>query len=137
MKVLPFTIPPSQDKTILIEEQVMPHFYPYLHRHSEMQLTLIVKGSGTLLVGSVMHAFRENEVYMIGADVPHVFKSHSGETEEEGSAHALTIFFNMKGRIASLLELPELKQVQSFLSAHPSGFRVPQQSFSDIADRIR
>ncbi|RYY30594.1 MAG: AraC family transcriptional regulator [Chitinophagaceae bacterium] len=138
MKVLPFTIPPSQDKTILIEEQILPHFYPYLHRHEEIQLTLILKGQGTLLVGSIMHHFQENEVYLIGANIPHVFKNDAsyfapGNTE---GVHALTIFFNTKGKLASLFNLPELKGVHSFFSTNYSGFRVPQNSFADISGRI-
>jgi AraC-like DNA-binding protein len=138
MKVLPFTIPPSQDKTILIQEQILPHFYPYLHRHEEIQLTLILKGEGTLLVGSIMHAFKENEVYLIGANIPHVFKSDASYFAPESGkeVHALTIFFNTKGKLASLFSLPELKSVYSFFSSNYSGFRIPQHSFADISGRI-
>jgi AraC-like DNA-binding protein len=138
MKVLPFTIPPSQDKTILIEEQIMPHFYPYLHRHEEIQLTLILKGEGTLLVGSIMHPFKENQVYLIGANIPHVFKSDASyfTAGDEKQAHALTIFFNTKGKLASLFNLPELKAIHSFFATNYSGFRIPQEAFSDISGKI-
>jgi len=138
MKVLPFTIPPSQDKTILIQEEIQPHFYPYLHRHEEIQLTLILKGEGTLLVGSIMHSFKENEVYLIGANIPHVFKSDASyfSPDNEKEVHALTIFFNTKGKLASLFDLPELKSVYSFFSSNYSGFRIPQNSFADISGKI-
>jgi AraC-like DNA-binding protein len=139
MKVLPFTIPSSQDRTILIEEQILPEFYPHLHRHEEIQLTLIIKGEGTLLVGNIMHPFKANEVYLIGADVPHVFKSDLTRSVPgcEQTVHALTIFFNPKGKLASLFDLPELKSVHTFFSSHHSGFRVPQADFTDIAGRIQ
>jgi hypothetical protein len=35
MKVLPFTIPLPHDHTIIVQEEVLPHFYTYLHRHAE------------------------------------------------------------------------------------------------------
>lgn len=138
MKVLPFTIPASHDKTILVQEDIMPYFYPHLHRHEEIQLTLILKGEGTLLVGNSMHSFCANEVYLIGANMPHVFKSDAsyfapGSTKE---IHALTLFFNTKGKLASLFDLPELKNVYSFFSNHFSGFRIPEQAFNDISARI-
>ena len=138
MKVLPFTIPPSQDKTILIQEDLLPYFYPHLHRHEEIQLTLILKGEGTLLVGSNMHPFSENEVYMIGANIPHVFKSHSSyfAPDSNKEVYALTIFFNPNGKLASLFDLPELKSVYSFFSTYYSGFRIPQSSFNDISGKI-
>lgn len=72
MKVLPFTIPSSQNKTILIQEDRLPHFYPHLHRHEEIQLSLIFKGAGTLLVGNSMHPFSENEIYP--RNLHHFFK---------------------------------------------------------------
>ena len=138
MKVLPFTIPTSHDKTILVQEDVERYFYPHLHRHEEIQLTLILKGEGTLLVGNNMHSFGPNEVYLIGANMPHVFKSDSsyfaGTSEKE--IHALSIFFNTKGKLMSLFDLPELKNVYSFFSGNYSGFKIPQQAFSDISIRI-
>ena len=138
MKVLPFTIPASHDKTILVQEDIMPYFYPHLHRHEEIQLTLILKGEGTLLVGNSMHSFSANEVYLIGANMPHVFKSDASYFAPGGpkEIHALTIFFNTKGKLASLFDLPELKNVYSFFSNQFSGFRIPEYSFADISGRI-
>ena len=63
MKVLPFTIPVAHDKTIIVQEENLPYFYPHLHRHDEIQLTLVLKGKGTLIVGNSMHAFGPNEVF--------------------------------------------------------------------------
>jgi AraC-like DNA-binding protein len=138
MKVLPFTIPPSQDKTILIQEEVLPYFYPHLHRHEEIQLTLILKGEGTLLVGSSMYPFNENEGYMIGANIPHVFKSDASyfAADSNKEVHTLTIFFNPNGRLASLFDLPELKGVYSFFSNYYSGFKIPKDSFNDISGKM-
>ncbi len=138
MKILPFTIPVSHDKTILVQEEQLPHFYPYLHRHEEIQLTLILKGEGTLLVGNNMHTFGPNEAYMIGANMPHLFKSDASyfAPGSDKEVHALTIFFNTKGKLASLFDLPELKNVYSFFSSHYSGFQIPQHSFSDISGRL-
>jgi AraC-like DNA-binding protein len=138
MKVLPFTIPAAQDRTLLVQEDIQPNFYPYLHRHEEIQLTLILKGKGTLVVGNNMHAFSENQVYLIGANMPHVFKSDAAYAEPQATEgiHTLTIFFNTQGKLASLFSLPELKNVYSFFSSNYSGFQVPQESFSDISTRI-
>ena len=138
MKVLPFTIPTSHDKTILIQEDIEPYFYPHLHRHEEIQLTLVLKGEGTLLVGNNMHHFGPNEVYLIGANIPHVFKSDASyfAANSDKQIHALSIFFNTKGKLMSLFDLPELKNVYSFFSTNYSGFKIPQQAFADISVKI-
>ena len=138
MKVLPFTIPPSQDKTILIQEDKLPHFYPHLHRHEEIQLSLIFKGDGTLLVGNSMHSFSENEIYLIGANTPHVFKSHASYYVPGGRkrVHELSIFFNLNGKLSSLFDLPELKSIQTFFSNYLSGFKIPHDSFAEISRKM-
>ncbi len=65
MKVLPFTIPVPHDHSIMVQEELLPHFYTYLHRHAEIQITWIQKGEGTLLAGNNMHVFREGEIWII------------------------------------------------------------------------
>ena len=104
MRVLSFTIPVAHDKTVIVQEDTGPYFYPHLHRHEEIQLTLVIKGKGTLVVGNSMHAFEPNDMFLIGANMPHVFKSEAScfQNEKEGEAHALTLFFNTKGKLASL-----------------------------------
>lgn len=138
MKVLPFTIPVAHDKTIIVQEENLPYFYPHLHRHDEIQLTLILKGKGTLIVGNSMHAFGPNEVFLIGAQMPHVFKSDPSyfANEDVNHVHSITIFFNLKGKLATLFDLPELKSVHSFFSQHYNGFSIPATSFADISGRV-
>jgi AraC-like DNA-binding protein len=138
MKVLSFTIPVAHDKTIIVQEDILPYFYPHLHRHDEIQLTLILKGKGTLIVGNSMHAFGPNELFLIGAKMPHVFKSDVSyfTNGQENNVHAIIIFFNLKGKLASLFDLPELKNVHSFFSQHYSGFSIPAHSFADISGKV-
>ena len=138
MKVLPFTIPTSHDKTILVQEEREAYFYPHLHRHEEIQLTLILKGEGTLLVGNNMHGFSANEAFLIGANLPHVFKSDASyfAPNSDKEIYALSIFFSTQGRLTSLFELPELKTVGSFFSGNYGGFKIPEQAFSAIASRV-
>jgi AraC-like DNA-binding protein len=138
MKVLPFTIPVAHDKTIIVQEDILGHFYPHLHRHEEIQLTMVLRGEGNLLVGNHMHRFCANELYLIGANIPHLFKSDESyfTTNSTKTIHALTLFFNTNGRLSSLFDLPELKQVHAFFSQHYSGFKIPDNAFHDLSARM-
>lgn len=138
MKVLPFTIPVSYDKTVILQEDVLPYFYPHLHRHEEIQLTFIQKGEGTLLVGNNMHAFTSNEIYLIGANMPHVFKSDPSYFASDSSkeVRTITIFFNTKGKLASMFNLPELKNICAFFSNFYSGFKIPSTAFEEISSKM-
>ena len=64
MRVLQFTIPVAHEKNIIVQRDVLPHFYPHLHRHNEIQLTWVQQGEGTLVADNNMHTFRGNEIFL-------------------------------------------------------------------------
>jgi AraC-like DNA-binding protein len=136
MKVLQFTIPVPANQTIIAQQEDLPYFYPHLHRHHEIQLTWIQKGEGTLVAENNMHTFGPNEIYWIGANQPHLFKSDPSYflPKSKKLINALTIFFNPEGQLVSLFDLPELKNIRKFITQHPSGFKVPQQHVGEVAN---
>jgi AraC-like DNA-binding protein len=138
MKVLPFTIPVSHDRTIIVQVEDMPHFYTYLHRHKEIQLTWIQEGEGTLVAGMNMHHFHAGEIYLFGANMPHVFKSDPVYFESDSTRRirTVTVFFNPTDKLSALFDLPEMKSVQTFLEEYSCGFKVPQELFADISGRL-
>jgi AraC-like DNA-binding protein len=138
MKVLPFTIPVPHDSTIIVQDEVLPNFYTHLHRHAEVQITWIKKGEGTLLAGNSMHVFTEGEIYLLGANLPHLFKSDPAYflPDSGKEVHTVTIFFNPSGKLAALFNLPEMKAVKGFITQSQNGFKVPDNDYNNIASRI-
>ncbi|MCW3466937.1 AraC family transcriptional regulator [Chitinophaga nivalis] len=138
MKVLQFTIPVAHDKTIMTQKDVMPFFYPHLHRHEEIQLTWIQHGHGTLIVENNMHAFWPNEIYWIGSNQPHVLKSEIPPAggKNKKNVQALTLFFNPDGKLSPVLALPEFKKISAFITQCKSGFKIPESFVADISSRM-
>jgi AraC-like DNA-binding protein len=134
MKVLQFTIPVPHDKSVIADQFSLPYFYPYLHRHKETQITWIQKGEGTLIAGNNMHHFVPGDVFLLGANLPHLFKSDPQyfEAENEDAICALSIFFNPDGVLASFFDLPEVRMHKLFIQQHQQGIKVPVAN----ADRI-
>lgn len=139
MKVLQFTIPVPGDKNIIIRRDTLPYFYPHLHRHDEIQLTWIQKGEGTLVVDNNMHPFGPNQVYYIGANQPHVFKSDPVYFAAKSirTVQALTIHFNPNGKLNSLFALEEMNAANLFFQKHNNGFVVPDNHVSDVAHKMQ
>ncbi len=135
MKVLQFTIPVAHDKSIIAQHDELPHFYPHFHRHKEAQVTWIQAGEGTLIAGNNMHAFKEGEIYLIGADQPHLFKS-SPQYFQPGNKKrikTLTIFFDPNGGLSSLFDLPEMKALKGFIQQHNQGFKLPAEYVENVS----
>lgn len=139
MKVLQFTIPVAHDRAVIVQEDDMPHFYPYLHRHREAQLIWIKEGEGTLIVANNMYAFQKDEVYLLGANQPHLLKSNPVYFEENSGLkiQSLMIFFDPQGKLAPVLALPEMQWLATFIQQHQNGFKVPQAHQAYVASEMQ
>ena len=126
MKVVQFTIPVAGDSSIVVQEDVLPHFYVHLHRHPEMQLTWIREGSGTLIAGNYMQPFKAGDLYLIGANQPHVFKSDPVyfDKRRKKNVHALSIFFHPAQLANTLFALPETKHIKRLIDQSQSGIQI-------------
>lgn len=129
MRVLQFTLPVEPDKSVIIHEEKIKYFYPHLHRHNETQLMWIIKGEGTLLAGTEMHPFKDNDIFLLGANQPHIFKNNPEYfvSKNKLSVHSINIYFNPAGNMAPMFSLPEMKALQTFIEQHASGFKIPAQ----------
>ena len=77
MRVVQFTIPVARENSVVVQEDRMPHFYNHLHRHNETQITWILKGEGTLIAGNYMQQFKSGDIFILGANLPHILDRKS------------------------------------------------------------
>ena len=138
MKVLPFTMLVPDDKSVISEQIELPHFYQYLHRHDEWQITWVQEGEGTLLAGNNMHSFSAGDIFLIGANLPHLFKSNPEYfmSDKDKKISACSLYFNPSGILKSLFSLPEMGAVNGFLSNHKHGFKIPAEYTKEIAAKM-
>lgn len=130
MKALPFKIPKVEDSSFHLQIDDEPYFYDKLHQHPELQLTWIVKGEGTLIFGDYLGEFKPNEVYLMGSNVPHVFRSRAEYYENNGlRILAKSIFFKPDLIRKGQAILPELSQLEGLLLAADRGLKInPEES---------
>lgn len=137
MKVIQFTVPVAKEGSVVIQEDILPYFYNYLHRHKEAQITLIIKGEGTLIAGNYTQPFKAGDVYIIGPDQPHMFKGDSRyfENLQEKNIHAIHIFFDLR-HLTALLELPEFELISKFVRKASGSLQLPAEYTSRAAAEI-
>ena len=81
-------------------------FPSFWHYHPEVELTYIIRGSGTRFIGDSIQPFFDGDLVMIGSDLPHNFVGM--RHEEEGEQSAFVFQFNM-GIFSSLKECNHFK----------------------------
>ena len=120
MKVLPFKIPRPEQDGLIFQADYTSLFYDKLHQHEEIQISLILEGEGTLVIGDSINHFEKNDLLIIGSNLPHVFKSDETATTV---SHMLTVFFTKSSFGNHFFELEELKDLQPFFKRAKHGFK--------------
>lgn len=62
-------------RTVLVRHLVAERFVFDWHHHPAFELTLIVKGRGTRLIGDAFHKFGPGDLVLLGPNLPHTWKS--------------------------------------------------------------
>ena len=125
MRALTFKIPITTNGSYLVQEDKLLHFYSILHTHPEVQITLILKSTGTLFAGDYIGQFKSGDVIVLGSDCPHVFKNDPiyYEKDSNAEAHAISIFLGTQFLSNQLFEFQEKENFSQFISKARVGLK--------------
>lgn len=124
MKVFPFKIPKAGEKSFIYQEDNEPLFYDKLHAHEEIQISIVLKGSGELIVGDTLSSFHPGDIFVFGSNLPHLFRSELGD----GNSFMKTLFFTENSFGSLISELKEHKEVVQFLNEINKGIRITSET---------
>jgi AraC-like DNA-binding protein len=117
----------STDGTsFVVRTDMFSHFYNKWHFHPELELTYIIKGKGNRFVGDNIELFEEGDLVLIGANLPHVWKSDSSyfEGRENQIAMANVIQFLPKFFGETFYHLKELENIRLLMEKSRLGLRI-------------
>ena len=139
MKILPFKIPKTSQESFRLQEDHETHFYDYLHQHPEVQLTLILSSEGKVIVGDFIGTFKPGDIFLIGTNLPHVFRNDRKYYEDttQKEAHSLTVFFEWQAFGEKFLSLPELSNLHDFAKLSERGLFLQEPLKSRVAQLIK
>ncbi|KZS38858.1 AraC family transcriptional regulator [Aquimarina aggregata] len=63
------------EKSFSVQRANIPCLEEDWHFHKELELFYIIKSTGTRYVGNSVNRFEPNELYLIGSDLPHLFRN--------------------------------------------------------------
>ncbi len=122
MKPIPFHIPRVGREVFRVQHEQLPYFYDQLHVHNELQFTLIIAGEGTLVAGDYVGRFRAGDVFVIGRDMPHVFRCDRKYYTTALGVESVSVFFDESYAGTSFWETDELYTVREWLAGAERGF---------------
>lgn len=114
MKPIQFTVSVYGEGVFAVMEDKKENFYNYYHRHDEAQITYILRGKGTIMVGNILQSFQSGDIFVLKPNDPHMFDRDMEDEEEIGDIHAIHIFVNLE-RMKKLYHIPEFETVKDYL----------------------
>ena len=93
----------------------------------------VIRGRGTLFVSESFHPFKEDDIFLLGSNQPHVFRRNS---EESDVVECVSVFFNINSMLANLSFMPELAELLTFVERSSNGFKVPEEHKPRVRRRI-
>ena len=135
-KVISFQVPKSQREFVRYQEDRGAHFYDKLHQHPQLQLTVILQGKGQFLSGDYVGRFQAGDVFFLGENAPHVFRSDPEFFEKDTALKSAgnTIFFDFQSLEKALGELDELQPLRKFGGFQGLCFQIQGNTASQIKE---
>jgi AraC-like DNA-binding protein len=137
MKALSFQIPKPEYESYRVQVDKVPYFYDLFHYHPEFQITLIIKGHGTCIIGDYINTFKEGDLFVIGQNLPHVFNSDkSFYNEESEGCHSTSIFLSPTFVSNPFFDLDETKGLKQIFENSKRGMRYTTEDSSILEKRF-
>jgi len=129
MKVLPFKIPKPENITLYVQHYKCENFYEKLHQHKEIQISIVLRGEGTYIIGDCVGDFKPNDIFVLGENLPHVFKR---DAAFENETEMISLFFSKNSYGEGFFDLPEFDHFQYFFNNAILGYKV-MSNISEIS----
>jgi AraC-like DNA-binding protein len=134
MKVQFFQIVKTGEVSFTVQDDRLKSFYGLLHYHPEIQVTLIISGSGLRIIGDQVLPFGPGSLMMIGENQPHVFRSNP--VGEGQMVEAVSIYFNRNAFGPNFFQLPEMRLIDALLHRSRSGLDIIGNTRTYLEDKI-
>jgi len=122
LKQVPIGLAP--DASFQCFERVEPEFPIAWHYHPEVELTLIVSGSGLRLVGDNLSAYEPGDLVLLGPGLPQTWMSE--KPGDDGLCRAVVVQFAMESPLGTLIQTaPEFAPVRRMIERCRRGLHFP------------
>ncbi len=115
-----------EGKAFVIQELIAPYFDVNWHFHSEYQLFVVLKGSGTRFVGDRTTSFKEGDLVLTGPNLPHLWKNDKAYHDPKNGleTQGIVIYFPDNFLNNAVVELEEFEGIAKLLQLSKRGIEV-------------
>ena len=137
-----YKIAVDSEYSFSVKHELVPYFYNQLHYHPEIELTLIIRGTGARFIGDNIDTFKDDDLILIGSNLPHLFRNDDSYYENNPlmQAESVTIHFLPAIFGNSFLNIPENKAISNLIEKAAYGLQIEgetKQAAKSIINKIQ
>lgn len=108
-----------------------PYIHNPWHYHPEIEITLILKGHGVLFIGDKIEKYSGGDLFLIGSNLPHEFRS---DLRKENDFYSDSIALHFKNKFPGLnfQELFEAEEINGLLNKSVNGIKFRDNSLISL-----
>jgi len=121
-----YKVDTDSEYSFSVQHEVVPYFYNQLHYHPEIELTLIVRGTGSRFIGDNVDTFKKDDLVLIGPGLPHLFKNDEKYYKNNPALQAESVSIHFLPAIfgTGFLNIPENRDIKTLLEAAAYGISI-------------
>ena len=133
-----FRLPKTGKEGFIVENETRPHMYDKLHYHPEIQLIYILEGTGDLFAGDSFVSYKPGDLFLIGPNQSHVFKSDPDYFEEAQhlECETISIFFHQKSLGEGFFSIEETSEIRTLIERSKRGIQFNSHIAESVGERI-
>jgi AraC-like DNA-binding protein len=115
-----------------------PYFPTPWHYHPEIEIVLILEGTGKKFIGSSITDFEAGDLCMIGTYLPHYYKSDEEYYQnQEIRSRSLVMHFNFEFLGEKIWETPEGQNIKSLLERSKRGIQFSKNVAKSLEEKFK
>ncbi|MBF9141069.1 AraC family transcriptional regulator [Hymenobacter properus] len=132
-------VPVAPQSSFSIRHDVKSYFGTTWHYHPELELVYTIKGEGVRLIGDNISNFSDDEMVLVGANLPHVWRCNEeyfqGNPDKQVEAIVIQFLPECLGRY--LFGLPEAYLIPKLFEKAKSGLLITGKAKAKLAPLMR
>jgi AraC-like DNA-binding protein len=132
-------IPKEDEHSFSVRYDIVSFFYNKWHYHPEIELVYIIEATGRQFIGDSIHHFKNNDLILIGANLPHLWRCDE-KFLIKGSklkVEAIIIHFLPECFGPGFFKLPENKAMVHLFQKAQMGVRIKDQTGIAVGNFMR
>ncbi len=132
-------LPLDQGSSFLFNKWNCNFFDKPWHFHEEYELVLIDKSSGTQLIGDKVKLFQDGDLFLIGPNIPHMFKNFEEYYYKNTEKDATSVFIHFTEDFLgeNFIHLPEMSGVQKLLKRAAFALEILGETKAQVIELLK